>query len=668
MFGNAFLLLVVAGQRLAQLEHFQLYVMHALLAVGDVLARFVDFFLLVGKLLVEHFHLLAQAFAALLGHRDAFGQRLDLALAFEQAVLALVRGKEGQAAARQQVAAAGNDDATGRQGFAQGQRLGQGLGAAHIAQPVGERAAHPRIVAAHACQQAVRRNRQRLSTAQHHRQATLGTVVQPLGKARRIVAGNRRQALAQYRFDRLFPTGLDMDFLPQRRGIFQAVALQPFRQLAAAGGLCLHLFKRGAARLAGSQFALQALQFAVHGFALAVELRNFLLQLLQMFLVAGQFLAQQFQFFFLLGHRHFIRRVAESLVAQPFAALDDGLQRALRMGLMGLLDFQLLLAIGRPRFQALQFLERLRMIFLDLRRQIHLCVQALFRFLDAQAGDFLCFFPGLAVAGQFFRRLRPMRQFVFQLYQPCFELAARFAPMADFRLQPGNFGIGRVHLALRIVQGVAGSEMGLAHFLGPRLGLAQGGALGFEFGRRPFDIERQALTLGLGFALLQQPQQLLFLHQLFVERVIAAGNFGLRCQTFDLVAEFLADILDPQQILAGIFQPTLSFLAPLLVAGNARRLFEKNAQIVRPRLDDARDHALADDRVSPRTQPGTEKKIGDVLAPDLLVVDEVIRLASPGQHPLDRQFRILRPLPERAAKKIVENQFDRSARHRLAIA
>lgn len=50
------------------------------------------------------------------------------------------------------------------------------------------------------------------------------------------------------------------------------------------------------------------------------------------------------------------------------------------------------------------------------------------------------------------------------------------------------------------------------------------------------------------------------------------------------------------------------------------------------------------------------------------VVDEVVRLASPGQHPLDRQFGVLRPLPERTAKQIVEDQLDRSARYRLAIA
>jgi hypothetical protein len=55
-------------------------------------------------------------------------------------------------------------------------------------------------------------------------------------------------------------------------------------------------------------------------------LRQFLLQLLQVILIASQFLAQQGQLFFLLGQIQFVRRIAESFLAQPFAALDDGLQ------------------------------------------------------------------------------------------------------------------------------------------------------------------------------------------------------------------------------------------------------------------------------------------------------------------------------------------------------
>ena len=301
------------------------------------------------------------------------------------------------------------------------------------------------------------------------------------------------------------------------------------------------------------------------------------------------------------------------------------------------------------------------MIFLDLRRQVHLRVQALLGFIDAQPGDFLGFFPFLAVDRKFFGILRPVGEFVLQLHQPRFQLTARFAPMADFRFEPGDFGIGRVHLALRVVQRVAGGKVRLARFLGPRLGFAQGGALRFKLGRRPLDFQRQALALGLSFALLQQPQQLLALHQLLVQRVIAPRHFGLRLQPRHLVTELLADVLDAQQVFPGVFKPPLRFLAPFLVTGDAGRFFEEDAQVVRARLYDARDHALADDRVSARPQPGAEEQVGDVLAPDLQVVDEIVRLALPRQRPLDRQLGVLRPLAKRPAEQVLEDQLDGSA-------
>jgi hypothetical protein len=99
--------------------------------------------------------------------------------------------------------------------------------------------------------------------------------------------------------------------------------------------------------------------------------------------------------------------------------------------------------------------------------------------------------------------------------------------------------------------------MRFAGFLGARLGFAQRGALRFEFGRRALDFQRQALALASASRLLQQPQHLLALHQLFVQRMVAARHLGLRFQALDLVTEFEADVLDAQQVLAGIFEPPL---------------------------------------------------------------------------------------------------------------
>ena len=307
------------------------------------------------------------------------------------------------------------------------------------------------------------------------------------------------------------------------------------------------------------------------------------------------------------------------------------------------------------------------MVFLDLRRDVHLFVEALGGFLDLEAGDFLGFFPFLPVDRQLLGGLRPLRQFAFELDDARLKLAARFAAMADFGFKLGNFGIGRVHIALRLMQGVASSKMRLAHGFGARLGFAQGGALCFEIGGGALDFERQALAFGLGLAFFQQPENLLTLHQLFVERVVTARHFGLSAEAFDLVAEFLADVLDAQQVFARVLETAVRFLAALLVARHAGGFFEEDAQVVRARLDDAGDHALADDGVGARPEAGTEEEIGNVLAADLLVVDEVVRLALAGQRALDRKLGILRPLAKGATEQVVKNQFDRSARHRLAV-
>ena len=52
----------------------------------------------------------------------------------------------------------------------------------------------------------------------------------------------------------------------------------------------------------------------------------------------------------------------------------------------------------------------------------------------------------------------------------------------------------------------------------------------------------------------------------------------------------------------------LGFAAALLVLGDARGLLEEHAQLLGLRLDDARDHALLDDRVAARAEAGAEEQ------------------------------------------------------------
>jgi hypothetical protein len=135
---------------------------------------------------------------------------------------------------------------------------------------------------------------------------------------------------------------------------------------------------------------------------------------------------------------------------------------------------------------------------------------------------------------------------------------------------------------------------------------------------------------------------------------------------FQLAAEFLADVGNPVEVLPRVAQPAFGFLAPFLVLRHTRRFFQKAAQFLRLGLDDARDHALLDDRVGLAPQAGAQEQIGHVALADLHVVDVIAGIAGPGQHPLDRDLGVLRPLSGRLAVAVVEQQFDRGARCRLA--
>ena len=110
--------------------------MHALLAIGDVLPGFADFILLVGELLVEHHQLLAYRLGLFLIGCNALAQRFDFTLAFEQAVLALVRRR--------------HHDRPRWQFGAPEQGSVERIGGKHRTQPISQYSRNPRVVAAHA--------------------------------------------------------------------------------------------------------------------------------------------------------------------------------------------------------------------------------------------------------------------------------------------------------------------------------------------------------------------------------------------------------------------------------------------------------------------------------------------------------------------------------------
>ena len=92
----------------------------------------------------------------------------------------------------------------------------------------------------------------------------------------------------------------------------------------------------------------------------------------------------------------------------------------------------------------------------------------------------------------------------------------------------------------------------------------------------------------------------------------------------DLLLDLVAQVLQALQILARLSDAALGLAAPLLVARYARRLFDEGAHILRLRFDDARDHALLDDRVAARAQARAQEQLRDVLAAAAHAVDEII--------------------------------------------
>ena len=153
-----------------------------------------------------------------------------------------------------------------------------------------------------------------------------------------------------------------------------------------------------------------------------------------------------------------------------------------------------------------------------------------------------------------------------------------------------------------------------------------------------------------------------------LQLAVARGDFGLRLQLFELAVQLAQDILDPGQVLARVGQAVFGFAAALFIARHAGSLFQEHPQFFGARLDQAVDHALADDGVAASAQAGAQEDVVDVAAADLLVVDEIAAGAVAGQHPAHRDLGVGAPLAGGAPFAVVEHHFHGRARGRLTIA
>ncbi|KAG1267514.1 hypothetical protein G6F65_013909 [Rhizopus arrhizus] len=210
--------------------------------------------------------------------------------------------------------------------------------------------------------------------------------------------------------------------------------------------------------------------------------------------------------------------------------------------------------------------------------------------------------------------------------------------------------------------------MGLAPGFQRGFARSQAGDGGFQFvlGLRHF-----LSFLGTFFArpgFLQEPQRMLLLFAVGLEFAVAGGHFGLRLKLLQLAVQFPQDVFDARQVLARVGQAVFGLAAAFLVARHAGRFFQEPPQFFRTRLDQAVDHALADDGVAASAQAGAQEDVVDVAASDLLVVDEIAAGAVPGQDAAHGDFGVGAPLAGSAPFAVVEHHFDRRPSGRLAVA
>src|SRR5690606_33103717 len=112
--------------------------------------------------------------------------------------------------------------------------------------------------------------------------------------------------------------------------------------------------------------------------------------------------------------------------------------------------------------------------------------------------------------------------------------------------------------------------------------------------------------------------------------LVLLRSLRLAMQVRQLTLQLLAQVGQTLEVLMGTADAILGFAPALLVFGDAGGLFDEQAELVGLGLDELGNHALLDDRIAARTQPGAEKDVGNVPAAAFGTVEEVLVLPFPG--------------------------------------
>ena len=269
--------------------------------------------------------------------------------------------------------------------------------------------------------------------------------------------------------------------------------------------------------------------------------------------------------------------------------------------------------------------SRMRLIPLELARQ-----------LGQAAAVLLAECPGLG-------------QRLARLHQVGLLLTARLARILDRFLETRYLRSNRVELPLDLIETIVGHGMVSALLFDLRLQIAlirnrrlQPVLLFGNDAITPVDIAEHLIQA-------QDQEFRTHLALLLAQRLVSLRGGGLALEMPELLLNLLAQIVQAFEVLARVPDPVLGLAPSLLVLGDPGRLFQVDAQVLRTRLNQARDHALLDDGVTARAETGTQKEIGDVASSAAHAVEKIARLTITRDLALDRDLAVLGILPAGAA-------------------
>ena len=500
-------------------------------------------------------------------------------------------------------------------------------------------------------------------------QAAMGKVPQPIADLVEPADGHRLNAVAQHRFQGLFPALIHLHLVRQARLCVQFVAVEPVAHSAivAHGGL-LQGLQRGAATLQGLQLLAGFVQlpapvavFPTH--AVDVFLQGFAAQFV-FFRLATILFHLLFQLTHFLGQRAGIQGFL--FFSEALNTLFQAILGFLQVLNPGLLHFRL--AAGFPGL-AVEFLPLLLPVLHGFFRQgqgfsggFLLLADQLQLWLTL-GEDGIQLRHLLAVHAQMLIGFLPAGLDLVQLF---IELLLAFALVLNALLQTGHFRAQGVKVLLHLVEMFLHLVVLLAQALHLRIHVTLLGHLGFHGHIQLADHEVELLDLTIQ-AFPAQGLELGALEALlFLVLLVLFRGAGLAAEALQLTLQLVTDISETLQVFPGAADAVLGLAAAGLVLGDPRRFLDVNPQLFRLGLDQPGNHALLDDGVAARAQTGAQEDVGNIFAAALGAIEEIVGLAVPGHLPLHRDFVELAVFAGHRGVGVIEDQLDGSLGHGLA--